>query len=92
MRVRLVRRDGQVDPAQDLAGALVGVDRDVQVADVQGGHAMLSLLGGERDVDVVAFDLDGVDGDRLGRPAGPVGWPVRRSKQEPCSQHSTVWP
>ena len=50
-----------------------------------------SALLGQGDVDVVALDADGVDGDGDdGRRAGRL--PVRRSKREPCSQHSRVQP
>src|SRR5665647_2720272 len=35
-RVRLAAADGQVDAAQDLLGTLLGLDADVQVADLQG--------------------------------------------------------
>ena len=41
-RVGLPRPDGQVDAAQDLAGVAVGVDGDVQVADLEGGHVRCS--------------------------------------------------
>ncbi len=39
-RVGLPGPDGEVDAAQDLAGVAVGVDGDVQVADLEGGHVM----------------------------------------------------
>src|SRR5204863_7977083 len=67
-RVRLAGPDGQVDPAQDLLLFRVRGDGDVQVADLQRGHAGSDLLHGERlgrrrsggrgdvDEDVVALD------------------------------------
>ncbi len=63
--------DGQVDAAQDLLGALLGLDADVQVADLEGGHAVqLSFAAVSRGVDrgrdvdehVVAVDGHGEDG------------------------------
>jgi len=37
-RVRLAFLDGEGDALEDLLGAVLGVDRDVQVLDVQRAH------------------------------------------------------
>ena len=41
-RVGLARADGEVDAAEDLLGALLGLDADVEVADLEGGHRVSS--------------------------------------------------
>ena len=72
----------------------VGVDGDVQVADLKGGHASAPVLVGRirrRRRGRCRPRRDGVDGDGV-MAGGPVGSPVRRSKREPCSQHSMVQP
>ena len=42
-RVRLAGLDGQGDAAEDLLGALLGLDGDVEVLDLKGGHAVAQL-------------------------------------------------
>ena len=47
-RVRLAGPDGEVDAAQDLLGAVLGLDGDVQVADLEGGHGFALQFFGLR--------------------------------------------
>ncbi len=77
-RVNLAGSDGEVDTAEDLLGAGLGLDRDVQIADLERAHGCRCLTKSVAvhrvdDVDehVVAVDLDRIHGDGLGgRQAG----------------------
>src|SRR4051794_12435761 len=93
-RVRLARPDGQVDAAQDLLLALLGRDRDVEAADLEGGHASPShspAFAGTWTSTSTSSPSMVTGYTATGRIAGrAVGWPVRRSKRDPCSQHSIV--
>jgi hypothetical protein len=42
--VRLAGVDGEVDAAEDLLGAVLDLDGDVEVADLERGHGGLSQL------------------------------------------------
>ena len=90
-----------------FAPSVSSVTDDVQVADLQGGHAFqcsFTAVGSscrprsarqqrrvDVDQDVAVLDLDRVDGDRSDGREDG-GLPVRRSNREPCSQHSMVQP
>ena len=84
--VGLAGLHGQVDAAQDF----LVPDGDVQVMDLKGGPGLVTS-------DVDSFESE----TRTSSPSiftrytgtgllagGPVGLPERRSKHEPCSQHS----
>src|SRR4051794_6687520 len=98
-RVRLPILDGEVDTLEDLLGPVAlgsGVDRDVQVADLQRCHEKLvPYVGvaksvvervGDIDEDVFALDLHRVDGDglRRGRSAGLAGAEVEPRPVQPA--------
>ena len=94
-RVHLAGPDGERDPLEDLLRAVLGVDADVQVLDLERAHAGVTPF---RVVSVSTYTTGPWGPPRTstgkvatGSVAGrPVGLPVRRSKREPCSQHSTV--
>ena len=102
-RVGLAVLDGQRDALEDLLGAVLGVDRDVQVLDLQRAHRGISLffevcgqLGSTPLSGSVVSTYTSPSRTSTGNVAtgsvagGPIGLPVRRSNRDPCSQHSTL--
>ena len=90
-RVRLAVADGERDPLEDLLGAVLGLDRDVQVLDLQGAHCGVTPFRKLSTSTYTSPSRTSTGKVATGSVAGrPVGLPVRRSNRDPCSQHSTV--
>src|SRR5690606_41287327 len=96
--------DREVDAGQDRVGACLGLDADVQVADLEGGHiACLQVQGkvrgsggGHGDVDVdehlVALDRHGVhrDGAHRGQLDGLAGAQVELRPVQPALDQAAL--
>src|SRR6185295_4720351 len=92
-RVGLAVLDGQRDALEDLLVLLVGLDGDVEVLDLENAHCGVTPFRVVVTSTYTSFPRTSTGKVETGSVAGsPVGLPVRRSKRDPCSQHSTVQP
>ena len=92
-RVGLAAADRQVDAAQDRLGALLGLDADVQVADLEGGHRVAPPeFSGGVDVDEHARRRRRSRGRRApGRVAGRASGRAGRAGRRSSRAASTRW-
>ena len=77
-------------PLRISLGPSSGVDRDVQVLDLQRCHVSFLRVGASMSMSTSSPSICTGKTGTGSVAGGPVGLPVRRSKREPCSQHSMV--